>query len=822
MNNRYILSVVVWGVTLFFSSCGPVNRFTRVKKIPREHSLNYCIGEVKAPKTELNKEPWIVFSDREKNQTTRKPGKKGRLKNVDYLEPFLVIKQKGEHLRLIKYTPDILKNGKLEYKKAKYYGWINKSRLLLDQQSVTDIASGKKNKTLVVLSDTLFINQPDKYFSADSVKTYKDLDMNSEAGTVPLYSIVYQLKQSGNGQTLIAKKPYLKAEEINEDVLGWIDNTLIKDVGTGLHTNIETISPEKLQFVKPNGTEVSITGDIAEMTELLVLQYPTIKYNPVSSYCIQDSMVAFRTRKVIPVFDQGDNYVFNVNGGHISNQHFRAINRDLRKINVSFVFEGNEQTITLFPQIVNALQSLQPLFERETFFSYQFNCVATFDDEQGITPFVTQFTSEYSALINTLSAKANKSGKLKPLKLSNTSWPGLRKALEMLDNQKNATNLIILIGEKGYGGEDVDPTLTNRLLRNNCRIAAFQVYAGNEDIYNNFVLNVGSMINAYADGMLRTKKDVLVSPEQIRRANFYREVDTDKNSFRLDFPDNSITQGFLFFPQKKGTLPMEFLPNDIDSILIQIKNDNTEVITYAARAFHSFGNNRTKFDSLYSRSNNLDITQIPSKKLISSFNQETPGWYLPSKIVLLDKSANEEVDYRLMLSELEKKELMEFIQSLSAKELELKSQATKNKKLAKKKICNCPEDDLFFQLSLETKANDNDSIPPEYASTRKVRKYLYKQYMSTMKYCKYCKDKKRVLKRLPIAEAHRRIIGSPTNEPVLNAFRVKDLKKQKQVPDKMLGDLIRYFKDMVEEPNKAEQFTSNDETYYWLDRKLLP
>ena len=38
-----------WGVyilalsfSLAFTACGPVNRFTRVKRIPREYAMNYC------------------------------------------------------------------------------------------------------------------------------------------------------------------------------------------------------------------------------------------------------------------------------------------------------------------------------------------------------------------------------------------------------------------------------------------------------------------------------------------------------------------------------------------------------------------------------------------------------------------------------------------------------------------------------------------------------------------------------------------------------------------------------------------------------------
>lgn len=197
----------MWSGTSFYPS----------KKIPREYSLNYCGGDIKAPKTDLNKEPWIVYSDRRKNETYNNAGGKVKAKDVDYLDAFLVIgKKKGnEYLKLIKYSLEILKNGKLDYKNAEYYGWIHKSKLLLNQQSVTDIATGNKNKVLAILADTISINEPEKFFGNDSIKLYKDVDFKASVGQLSPYSIIYQLKESEDGsKVLIAKNPYLKPDEV--------------------------------------------------------------------------------------------------------------------------------------------------------------------------------------------------------------------------------------------------------------------------------------------------------------------------------------------------------------------------------------------------------------------------------------------------------------------------------------------------------------------------------------------------------------------------------------------------------------------------------
>lgn len=821
---------------LLLASCGPIHRFTSVKKIPREYSLNYCGGDIRAPKTDLNKEPWIVFSDREKNKTLNNAGGNVKAKDVDYLDPFLVIGTNGDYLRLIKYTPDILKNGKLDHKKAEYFGWMHKSKLMLNQQSVTDIASGRKNKMLAIFADTISINEPVNFFAIDSIKLYKDLEMNSQIGVISPYSIIYQMKMSEDGlMTLIAKKPYIKAEDIKDEVLGWVDNSLIKDIGTGLHVNQLSLPEELTSFFIRNKDEVTITEDMMDVNSLLTEQYSTIRFNPVSSYSSKDSLVAFRTRMVLPVFDYSNNSILNVNGGSITHKQFRTISKGLKKINICFVFEGKEKTISNFPQIVNALQGLQPLFDKsDETFSFQFSCVMTFDDSnKTLRPASTELEPEYSDMINYLSGKVKNKDKLRSSMLPRT-WAGLRKAVDMFDDHKDATNLIVLIGETGYANDGLDAGLLNKLLKNNCRILGFQVYAGVGDEYNNFVLDIENMINSYANSMLKTKKNILVSPSQIKRSNSYKETGQTDNSYRLDFPDNSITQGALFFPRKSELLSMEVLSSNIDTILQEIKMDNSRVIQFMDKSFRSVGNNRTIFDSLFVQNYGIDTTRLPAKKLIASFSNETPGWYMPSRIVVLEDTINNHVDYRLMLSESEMKELKEFVAALSEKEVDYIYQVREREE-QKQKPCNCPEDDLFAELDRESKAAlKNDTIigreefyikivsPGAYANTNNVRNHLSELLLTSIKHCKLCKEKNSNLKKMTLAEAQYRITGSPTSTELLNTITIEDIKSKKAVPDKKLEELIIYYKKMKKELDKAEQFESNGQIYYWVDRKLLP
>nr|WP_310506590.1 type VI secretion system protein TssR domain-containing protein [Bacteroides thetaiotaomicron] len=123
----------------------------------------------------------------------------------------------------------------------------------------------------------------------------------------------------------------------------------------------------------------------------------------------------------------------------------------------------------------------------------------------------------------------------------------------------------------------------------------FQLYGGEPDNFNNFVLQIGNMIDCSAPRISRKKRELIVYPEQIRNENEYAEV--NHNTYCLDFPNRSMTQGWLVFPQKNESLELEGLTTAVDSMLIQVKFDNTLLSNSLARAFDEVGTHRYRTDS---------------------------------------------------------------------------------------------------------------------------------------------------------------------------------------------------------------------------------
>lgn len=821
---KHILLLFLFGSIV--SSCAPVNLLTRLKKTPGEYTMNYCGEEIKAPSSPYSKQTWVVFSDREGNYTLQNPGGKVKMKDIGYLDAFFVIGRKGDYYRLVKYDPAIVNENMFvsrikDRKQAKYYGWIHRSRLLLTKQSETDIATGFKNKQLTIVSDTTSIVEPEFYFVEDSIKTFKDPDLRTGKGTLPFYEIVYTLKTSRDGQKkLIACKPVVSPDSIQSDVIGWVHHSVIQNIGQRLHTKITSIPEDSLSFFSKNNQEpLSISGwAFGESISFSQRNNKALKYNPVISYYQTDTTVNIKTGIPGQVVDQSDNYVLNVNGNKIPYGKFKQLEKDLKKLNVTFIFEGKDQVVENYPSIINVIQNLQPTFENnDDGFSHKFGAVIA---SQGETPASSPFiksvgmTENYTDVIDYLIAETDSSKNMKPLPTQYT-WRGVRAAVDMIEPYKDETNIFVIIGEQGYS-EWVDSTLVRRMADANCRVLGFQMFSVSENAGNNFVLQIENMIAHCADRESVKKREKIVYVDQVKKVNRYRE--SSKNVYALDFPDKSMTQGWVLFPEKTVTMPLDILTNGIDSLIAEVKWDNDNLINSLYKAFSEVGNHRYQYDSVWVSYNHLQPGQQLDRKLPKIFTSQLPAWFLPARKMSVTDSVDQEIDYYLLLSKEETDELLMFMASLCENEVDYKYKGYRKKA---KKLCNCPDDEITVEDNEFTPDTEN----PEYLSTRMTRKKLQDLYVDEVRLCKLCKIKRKDIRRYTLAEVQLRITGCPTYTPMTQKY-VGNIRKKQCISDTELDELIAYFKQKKEDLDKymnhADKFESNGQTYFWIHQDVLP
>jgi hypothetical protein len=141
------------------------------------------------------------------------------------------------------------------------------------------------------------------------------------------------------------------------------------------------------------------------------------------------------------------------------------------------------------------------------------------------------------------------------------------KALDLLDDWQQSVNLIVSVGETGLVGDGAINPIVAALKKKNCRLLRWQLYAADSDNFNNFVLQLGNIINAYADSQVVDKRKIILYANQFCGINLLR--DAGNNFFILDYPYTSLTQGGFLFPEKEEILPLEL------SILFYHKSGQT-------------------------------------------------------------------------------------------------------------------------------------------------------------------------------------------------------------------------------------------------------
>lgn len=786
--------ISIFACSLLLSGCGPINRFTKLRKLPREYSENYSIEGIKAPRSEAHFKPWIVYSDRVGNAAYVNPG--GRVKSMDVApwQAFLVIKKEGDYLRLIKYKAENIKNNRFaERKKAEYVGWMHTSRLILSPSSITDVRSGLHDKLLTAIADTSAILSPEEYLvTADSLKVFGEPELQKQSAAVGLHTIVYALKYSPDGRSvLVAKTPDVTVEKVGEEVLGWVPKAMLAQMGRQIFAQTSLAGEQK--------------------------QPDALKYSPVIRPYHTDSAYTFKSGVFMPVIDKTGNKVFNIDGQAMLYGHSRQIKENLKKVTVIFSMEQSSHLPEQYPKLLNAIQNLHSLFSLPEQSQQVYHFGGAIATDRGIE--VIPLTSDYEVLIDRMTA-------LSPLITTNKktfqpAWAAMRKALTLIDDHSESVNLIVEIGEKGEMQEEAPASMAEALSKKNCRILGWQLYASNEEPYNNYTLQLSDMIRKYADYQTVHKRKILLYADQFVSCNLMREANS--NFFMLDYPYASMSQGGFLFPEKGELLPMELFAGAVDSIVTQIRTDQHVLSESIDRAFSTVGNTKDRFDSTLLRKFNLPSDVKPDKVFKKMFAGTSPVWYKEVSRIAVPDSL---MQIHLLLSEPELNQMKERMETLCAMEVDIKDK-TKPKKGKTKRLCRYLEETENREDEALTPDRENagSKVDTVYVSTKKVRRHLYKFYMAELRNCKVCRLKRKEVRRYPLSHAHRQVFGAPANGAVLEGITVKALKKRKKLSDAELDALIGYFKHCKEEFGKKfaeEQFSSAGQEYYYIDSKLLP
>lgn len=568
------------------------------------------------------RQPWIVFSDRSSNQInpTRKKEEPNMIyKEVTFLAPYVVLKKRNGRFKVAEYKPGLINDGMRPKTKAlKVAGWIPEERLLLWTNSLKNSETGFAPKAAIVVNHQDVIKYAEKYIDNDSAILFTSPDLVNRTGKkLSLGSIVYIYKQSEDkNRVLVGKQQGVTPDSLQNNMHGWISKNMVSIWGE--RSAARAVSDSLAIGLEPvNGR--TIAGQYAISPEELNQRAGMESIYPTNGSDSLSDRIKFFTN----IFDYDRNKIYNVLGNPVFYRRYREILSNNKKLNVIFVLDLSKNNRLYIPVAKSLLQELQLNFMNLTYFSsVKFGGVVYKQNSCGIDTLHSSLSSNYRDIALFFEKKieqmsCNDSEIMQPVE------KGLLSAAKMLTGAENETNLIILIGATAdHNGQG--QTAINALTRANAKLIFFQTQSKSADTYNDFVLlGQKSVVNS-AKNIAERKKEKIVNQNDLLIDNSYSLASGENGIYYLDYPKQSMTQGFVIFPKKGEMMQAGILKTAIDTLLAQVTNDNKRIDNTLTRYFRSeIGVNNTRMAAAYGSLFPIPDELIPTTIASSLLNQNT-------------------------------------------------------------------------------------------------------------------------------------------------------------------------------------------------------
>ena len=802
---KKIFFITISIIFLSLIGCSPITPLTRAKKTPKIYTQNFCCDQ-KVKKSLEKRSPWIVYSDRDENPTYYNAGGKVVLKKASYMESFLVIGKKGNYLRLVKYAPDIIENNSLKNRKQiVYYGWIHRDNLLLSSHAITDITSGRSYKMMATMKNEKALTDSELLFSKDSLILYKEPELLNPIKKVALHSLLYLYKKNDDRRkSLVFVKTKINPENAKEAISGWTSSSLISPYGNQFYSQLSQIPLQKLTITNDSKRFISQEPSSAFQSE-----GDFIALNPITSFRQEGEIVAVDTYAPVNVIDNNENYVYGLSGNPITYKQFKKLKDNLKHINIVFAFENQPSVKNNFEQLVISINQFKNQLPHKENVFYRIGAVIGFGMNNNALLEIP-LSKDLDATLKELDKLADIKNQISSSKEG--SWKASLKASQMLTKYKDENNIIVSIGESGNNNEKVEDPLIQSITNVQARVLGYQVYADTGNTFNNFVLQIQDIILRTAKEIATKKKDFLVNSNQLRAENLF--VEKGDNQYSLDFPGQSMWQGWVIFPKKKEFMSQDLLVSSLTSLVQEVQSDSKKITDELLKSFAASGMPRSKISAQWASLQNLPNGYASNSNFAKTLAGAEPHTLFPA-LVEIKETDWEKGNRFLLLSEDEIEVVRNFLADITQKQVDYKYDAKKDLKHEKS----------FLEDDGDTNKEKTQETP-EYANTRKVRKSVQKSYYKWVRNNKLHPLKKRKIKKLSLSKATELCIWMPSSDTTTQQITVIAVGDSKTVSDAQLDELITYFLQKKEAFDKAikeeNQLKSNGEIFYKIGREYLP
>jgi len=786
MKNRFPLAAYYIGVSVLLTSCQVK---LPSKKTPEPSQYGQVDNSPVVNGFPKKSVPWIAISDRSRNTAYLDKSDEKSYKEVKFLEPLMVLKSRDGMVKVAEYVPDALMK-KVSSKQIKTYGWIPESDLLLWSNSLKSEKTGFPVRVAVLPSNSDVIRSSERYYKNDSIMVFNSPSLIEQANVkIPNGQIVYVYKQAENNKRfLVGKKPSVDMDSISTSLYGWVSSNVISSWGERSAVKMKnttgvTETALGLHEGSPGGNETEnrtaiLLTDVNKRTALENIY-------PVSLALNETATPDSKTKYFTNILDYSKNYVFNVLGEPIYFDRYREITEKNKKINIVFALDISAPNAPYAPIVKSLLQDLQLRFEKPSYFNtVKYGVVLYKNNSCGDNVSVSNLSTDYSKITTFIDQKTNEMNCP-----SNSGYQpvneGLMAAGNLLSNVPDETNIVITVGTSANQSGNMYGVI-NSLTQAQARIIMFQTSARSADTYNDFVLMAENVVTNTAKNIAELKKQKIINQNDVLTKNNFSLIEGDAGFFSLDYPKQSMSQGFVIFPKKGDIATPGYLKKSVDSLIAQVTLDNETLDKSLNDYFHSsVGAGRTDVDLKYKYLYPGLTNPVPAGIAAQLINYGSPflvKGYIPKEL----KDFKPGLEKGILISETEYDNLKAF----------------------------------YTEVYQKTGAERSD-----FNQAAAIREYIaiLKKYNPTVKFL----DKGDLYEK-PMSYA----VGISTGfdnseEELMSKYKLKGWKKSKIVTNETARNYFRHYKDLAERMltyrnNPAVKIQQNGQTFYWLNEYFMP
>ncbi|MBD8082495.1 type VI secretion system protein TssR domain-containing protein [Chryseobacterium caseinilyticum] len=734
--------------------------------------------------------PWIVISDRSRNTAYIDKNDEKSYKDVKFLEPLMVLKKRDGMLKVAEYNADALMTKKVAPKSVKTYGWIPESELLLWTSSLKSEKTGYPARVAVLPSNSDVIRNSENYYKNDSILVFNSPALTEAANVkIPNGQMVYVYKQAENNKRfLVGKKPSLDIDSISSGLYGWVSSNVISSWGERSAVKMKNTAGIKESAL---GIHEGAPGSNSTENRTAVLltdvnkRPPLENIFPVNLTLSGTETPQYKTKYFTNILDYSKNYVYNVLGEPIYFDRYKEITEKSKKLNIVFVLDVSPSNASYAPIVKSLLQDLQLRFEKTSYFNdVKYAAVLYKNNSCGDNVAPSVLAADYNIITKFIEDKMNEMN----CPGSNTNQPlaeGLAAAGNMLSSVPDETNLVVTIGSSASRSGNMYDVI-NSLTLAQARLIMFQSNARSADTYNDFVLMSENIVTNTAKNSAELKKQKIVDQKDVLTKNNFNLVEGDEGFYSLDFPKQSMSQGFVIFPKKGDVAAPGFLKKSVDSLIAQVSLDNEIIDESLHKNFHSsVGAGHTDVDFKYKYLYPGLTNPVPygiAAQLINYGNPFLAKGYIPKEL----RDYKQGLEKGILISDKEYDQLKNFYQEVY---------------------------------------ENTGAARTDFKQSRAIKEYikLLKKYNPTLEFAKDVD-----INEQPMAYAVGISTGFDlTEEEMMAKYKLKAWRKSDIIDPATAKTYFKHYKDLSDRMlanrnNPAVKIQHNGQTFYWLNEYFTP